>query len=276
MTELLESRRCFNGVQNRYRHQAQTLGCPMTVSVYLPDQAQNNPLPVIYWLSGLTCTDRNFIEKAGAQRIASELGLILVAPDTSPRGEMVADDPSDALGQGAGFYLNATEKPWRAHYQMADYITQELPLWMSGNFPVSGQQSMMGHSMGGHGALLLALKNQEFYRCASAFSPIANPCQCPWGVDAFHAYLGSDQELWKTWDTCEQLKLAPTSLPMRVDIGLDDPFFEEQLKPDTLKISASVHQAPLKIYEHPGFDHSYFFIASFIEEQLRFHARYLI
>ncbi|MFM2480676.1 S-formylglutathione hydrolase [Celerinatantimonas sp. YJH-8] len=275
MNELIESRRCFSGVQNRYQHRSTVLDCDMNLSVYIPDIAQSKPLPVVYWLSGLTCTDRNFVEKAGAQRIAAELELIIVAPDTSPRGEHVPDDTSDSLGQGAGFYVNATEEPWENHYQMADYITQELPTWVAENLPASDRRAISGHSMGGHGALTLALKNPELYRSASAFSPIANPCDCPWGEGALSHYLGSDRERWKAWDSSELLAQTPSTLPMRVDIGTADPFFETQLKVKRLEKAAQVHQAPLTVYYHEGYDHSYFFIASFIEQQLRFHAQYL-
>ena len=274
MSELLESRRCFGGVQNRYRHQSATLGCSMQLSVYLPDLASRKPLPVLYWLSGLTCTDRNFVEKAGAQRIASELGVIVIAPDTSPRGEDIADSPDDALGQGAGFYLNARQAPWNSHYQMADYITQELPEWVNANLPVNGRQAIAGHSMGGHGALILALKNPPLYRSVSAFSPIANPIQCPWGENAFRTYLGDDRQLWTQWDSCELLQSHGCTLPVRVDQGLDDPFLSQQLHPQALEKAAQNLQN-VKVYYHQGYDHSYFFIASFIEEQLRFHHHYL-
>lgn len=275
MSELIDSRRSFNGVQNRYRHHAASLGCEMQLSVYLPDAAAEKPLPVVYWLSGLTCNDRNFVEKAGAQRIASELGLILVCPDTSPRGDNVADDASDSLGQGAGFYINATQAPWSEHYRMADYVTIDLPQWVQENLPTNGKQSIAGHSMGGHGAIMLSLKHPELYLSVSAFSPIANPCDCPWGEGAFSHYLGDDKAQWQAWDSKELLEASGSQLPIRVDIGRDDPFFENQLKVERLEAAALQHQAPLTVHYHDGFDHSYFFIATYIEAQLRFHAEYL-
>ncbi|MFM2486082.1 S-formylglutathione hydrolase [Celerinatantimonas yamalensis] len=275
MNELIESRRCFNGEQRRYRHRANTLSCDMQVSVYLPDQAKSQPLPAVYWLSGLTCNDRNFVEKAGAQRIASELGLILIVPDTSPRGEGVADADSDSLGQGAGFYVNATEQPWRAHYQMERYVTDELVQWSADTLPVNDKRAIAGHSMGGHGALTLALKHPHLYTSASAFSPISHPTECPWGQAALSAYLGEDPQLWLQHDACVLLQSKRSHIPMRVDQGLADPFLTEQLNPQALEKAAQVHQAPLAMHYHDGFDHSYFFVASFIETQLRFHHHYL-
>jgi len=230
-------------------------------------------LPVLYWLSGLTCTDENFMQKAGAQRVAAELGLIIVAPDTSPRGENVPDDEQGAwdFGQGAGFYLNATQQPWAQHYRMYDYVVKELPALIEANFPVSHKRGISGHSMGGHGALICALKNPGRYQSVSAFSPISNPSNCPWGEKAFSRYLGENQANWKDWDACELIKNAKERLPLLVDQGQNDDFIH-QLKPEALKAAAKAAGHPLMLRLQEGYDHSYYFVASFIEEHLRHHA----
>lgn len=203
--ELLEEHRMFGGWQQRYRHAAQSLNCNMTFSIYLPPPRDDNPPPVLYWLSGLTCNDENFTLKAGAQRIAAELGLVLVMPDTSPRGDEVPNDEGYDLGQGAGFYLNATQAPWDRHFRMYDYISAELPALIEQHFSVSDRQSIFGHSMGGHGALIMAFRNPQRFRSVSAFAPIVNPCQVPWGRKAFTAYLGSDESQWLQYDSCHLL-----------------------------------------------------------------------
>jgi S-formylglutathione hydrolase len=275
--ELVAANKSFGGWHKRYRHRSSTLNCDMVFAVYLPPQAdQGKPLPVVYWLSGLTCTDENFMQKAGAQRIAAELGLVIVAPDTSPRGEGVPDDPDGAydFGSGAGFYINATEQPWARHYQMYDYVVDELPQLVEANFPVSAKRSICGHSMGGHGALICALKNPGRYQSVSALAPITNPSQVPWGQKALGRYLGDNPADWKAWDTCELLADASERLPLLVDQGEGDDFLA-QLRPEALEAAAQSAGHPLTLRRQPGYDHSYYFIASFIEDHLRHHAQAL-
>ena len=273
--ELLEEHRLFGGWQQRYRHTSSSVNGPMTFSIYLPPTADDTPPPVLYWLSGLTCNDENFTTKAGAQRIAAELGLVLVMPDTSPRGDSVANDPGYDLGQGAGFYVNATQAPWAAHYRMYDYVSSELPALVQAHFNVSDRQSISGHSMGGHGALMLALRHPERYRSASAFAPIVNPSEVPWGRKAFTAYLGSDETAWREYDSCHLLTQATSKLPLLVDQGDSDQFLPDQLQPAQLVLRAEEFGWPLTLRTQSGYDHSYYFIASFIEDHLRFHAGYL-
>ncbi|KHS81282.1 S-formylglutathione hydrolase [Pectobacterium brasiliense] len=274
--ELLEEHRMFGGWQQRYRHVSETLNTAMTFSIYLPPTQDDTPPPVLYWLSGLTCNDENFTTKAGAQRVASELGLVLVMPDTSPRGDGVADDAGYDLGQGAGFYVNATQAPWAAHYRMYDYISSELPALIQQHFNVNRRQSISGHSMGGHGALMLALRNPDQFQSASAFAPIVNPSQVPWGRKAMTAYLGEDETQWLQYDSCHLLANSQKKLPMLVDQGDCDQFLPDQLQPAKLEELASQYDWPLTLRTQSGYDHSYFFIASFIEDHLRFHARYLL
>ncbi|MFJ5507200.1 S-formylglutathione hydrolase [Pectobacterium jejuense] len=274
--ELLEEHRMFGGWQQRYRHVSETLNTAMTFSIYLPPTQDDTPPPVLYWLSGLTCNDENFTTKAGAQRVASELGLVLVMPDTSPRGDEVADDAGYDLGQGAGFYVNATQAPWAAHYRMYDYISSELPALIQQHFNVNCRQSISGHSMGGHGALMLALRNPDQFQSASAFAPIVNPSQVPWGRKALTAYLGEDETQWLQYDSCHLLANSQKKLPMLVDQGDCDQFLPDQLQPAKLEELASQYDWPLTLRTQSGYDHSYFFIASFIEDHLRFHARYLL
>ncbi len=273
--ELLEEHRLFGGWQQRYRHSSSSVNGPMTFSIYLPPTADDTPPPVLYWLSGLTCNDENFTTKAGAQRIAAELGLVLVMPDTSPRGEAVANDPGYDLGQGAGFYVNATQAPWAAHYRMYDYVSSELPALVREHFNVSDRQSISGHSMGGHGALMLALRHPERYRSASAFAPIVNPSEVPWGRKAFTAYLGTDETSWREYDTCYLLAHTSARLPLLVDQGDSDQFLPDQLQPARLAQQAEEQGWPLTLRTQSGYDHSYYFIASFIEDHLRFHASHL-
>lgn len=272
---LISRQKCFGGWQERHRHHSPTLACDMVFGIYLPPQAeQGRRVPVLYWLSGLTCTDENFEQKAGAQRIAAELGLAIVTPDTSPRGPDVPGDPDGAwdFGQGAGFYLNASEPPWNRHYRMYDYVVQELPQLIERAFPVCDRRGIAGHSMGGHGALICALKNPGRYRSVSAFSPICHPMACPWGEKAFSGYLGPDREQWKAWDASELLPQAEEQLPILVDQGEADDFLHTQLKPEALQQAAAESGYPLMLRLQPGYDHSYFFIASFIGDHLQHHA----
>lgn len=274
--ENVSQAKVFGGWHKQYTHDSATLNCNMRFAIFLPPNAtKSTPVPVLYWLSGLTCTDENFMQKAGAFRKAAELGIAIVAPDTSPRGDDVADDEGYDLGKGAGFYLNATQQPWSRHYHMYDYVTQELPALIEANFPVSQLKSISGHSMGGHGALTIGLKNASVYRSISAFSPICNPMQCPWGQKAFNAYLGSDFATWQQYDASELLKQAKAELPILVDQGDADGFLVEQLKPEELLAAAQVHGSDLELRMQPGYDHSYFFISSFIDEHLAFHAKHL-
>ena len=274
LTTLSETR-VFGGRLKRVRHQSAAVRCEMTFAIFLPPQVEDGAkVPVFYWLSGLTCTDENFTQKAGAFRVAAELGLAIVAPDTSPRGEGVPGDPDGAwdFGQGAGFYVDATEEPWARHYRMHDYVTRELPALVEGNFPVSGRRSIAGHSMGGHGALVCALKHPGFYKAVSAFAPIVNPAAVPWGEKAFGRYLGPDQDRWLDWDACALIGKAKERLPILIDQGDRDGFLEAQLKPQALVAAAEAVGHPLTLRMQPGYDHSYFFISTFIEDHLRHHA----
>ncbi|WP_413975722.1 S-formylglutathione hydrolase [Stenotrophomonas acidaminiphila] len=272
----IEHRACFGGWQDVYRHRSQVLGCDMTLGVYLPPQAQDGArLPVLYWLSGLTCTEQNFITKAGAQRYAAEHGIILVAPDTSPRGDDVADAEGYDLGKGAGFYLNATQAPWAPHYRMYDYVVGELPALVEARFPASDARAISGHSMGGHGALVIALRSPGRYRSVSAFSPIVAPSQVPWGEKAFAAYLGQDRDAWLQYDATALVAGAGERLPLLVDQGDADEFLEPQLRPQLLRDACAAAGHPLQLRMQPGYDHSYYFIASFIGEHIAHHARAL-
>lgn len=278
--ECISSNKMFGGWHKRYTHDSETTNCLMTFAIYLPPQVEDGgTAPVLYWLSGLTCTDQNFSQKAGAQRIAAELGIVLVMPDTSPRGEGVADDAEGAydLGLGAGFYVNSTEEPWRPHYQMYDYVVSELPELIEANFPVSDKRSICGHSMGGHGALMIGLKNPQRYLSISAFSPIVNPVDVPWGEKAFSAYLGDDRSAWEGYDSCLLIKQADPAdqRPILIDQGDADGFLEEQLKPERFVKAAEKANYPVTLRMQAGYDHSYFFIATFIEEHVRFHAAVL-
>ncbi|HAZ5755541.1 TPA: S-formylglutathione hydrolase [Escherichia coli] len=276
--EMLEEHRCFEGWQQRWRHDSSTLNCPMTFSIFLPPPRDHTPPPVLYWLSGLTCNDENFTTKAGAQRVAAELGIVLVMPDTSPRGEQVANDDGYDLGQGAGFYLNATQPPWATHYQMYDYLRDELPTLIQSQFNVSDRCAISGHSMGGHGALIMALKNPGKYTSVSAFAPIVNPCSVPWGIKAFSTYLGEDKNAWLEWDSCALMYAsnAQDAIPTLIDQGDNDQFLADQLQPAVLAEAARQKAWPMTLRIQPGYDHSYYFIASFIEDHLRFHAQYLL
>lgn len=268
----------FDGWHKQYIHQSSTLNCEMRFAIYLPLEAtEDKPVPVLYWLSGLTCTDENFMQKAGAFKKASELGIAIVAPDTSPRGEGVPDDPEGAydFGLGAGFYLNATQEPWQEHYQMYSYIVDELPQLIEANFPVSKRKAISGHSMGGHGALTIGIKNPTAYSSISAFSPICHPMAVPWGQKAFRNYLGEDKSKWLQYDAVELMKTHLITAPILVDQGNADSFLTEQLKPETLQSAAIEAKANLTLRIQPGYDHSYYFIQTFIDEHLEFHAKYL-
>ena len=276
--ENIASNKSFGGWHKRYRHRSATLACDMVFAIYLPPQAElGKPLPVVYWLSGLTCTDENFMQKAAAQRVAAELGMIIVAPDTSPRGTDVPGDPDGGwdFGHGAGFYLNASEAPWSTHYRMHDYVVHELPALIEASFPASDARSISGHSMGGHGALVAALRNPGRYRAVSAFAPICNPSQCPWGEKAFSRFLGAEHSAWREWDASLLIAQAAEQLPLLIDQGDGDSFLATQLKPETLQRAAAASGYPLTLRMQPGYDHSYYFIASFIEEHLRFHSQSL-
>ena len=271
--------RSFGGEQRQYEHAANSTACTMRFSIFLPPQAASAKVPVLYWLSGLTCTDDNFVQKAGAQRVAAELGIAIVAPDTSPRGDGVPDDPDAAydFGLGAGFYVNATQAPWRKHYQMYDYISSELPALVEKHCAVDPARSgISGHSMGGHGALVIGLRNAARFKSISAFSPISSPMKCPWGEKALGNYLGEDRDAWALYDACEQVKAhADGKQAVLVDQGEADNFLAEQLKSHLLAEAFAEAGRELTLRMQPGYDHSYFFIASFIEDHLRFHAREL-
>ena len=269
---------CFGGEQLQFTHQSAACKCPMTFSIYLPPQAKNGKVPMVWWLSGLTCTDQNFVTKAGAQGFAAELGIAIVCPDTSPRGDDVPDDPESAydFGLGAGFYVNATQAPWSANYHMYDYVVEELPALINQGFAVDGARAAIsGHSMGGHGALTIALKNPDKYQSVSAFAPIVSPLNCPWGEKALGNYIGADRADWAQYDTCALVSSAQTHLPVLVDQGTADNFLQEQLKTELLIEASDKAGYPMQIRYQDGYDHSYFFIASYIAEHLEFHARFL-
>ncbi len=275
--ELLEEHHCYEGRQQRWRHDSTVLNCAMTFSIFLPPVDETARPPVLYWLSGLTCNDENFSTKAGAQRVAAELGIVLVMPDTSPRGDDVADDAGYDLGKGAGFYLNATEQPWASHYRMYDYLRDELPALITQTFAVSERCAISGHSMGGHGALIMALKNPGRFTSVSAFAPIVNPTQVPWGQKAFSHYLGDDATRWQAWDSCALMLASQPehAIPTLIDQGDADQFLAGQLQPAVLAEAARQTAWPLTLRIQPGYDHSYYFIATFIEDHLRFHAEHL-
>jgi S-formylglutathione hydrolase len=275
---LVSRNRSFGGEQAVYSHASRETRCTMRFGLYLPPQAATTRVPVLYWLSGLTCTEENFIVKAGAQRVAAELGLALVVPDTSPRG---LDLPGDAdaydFGVGAGFYVDATVAPWSGSYRMYSYVARELPELVAAQFPIDAARAgIFGHSMGGHGALTIALKNPRRYRSVSAFSPIASPARSPWGEKALAGYLGSDRASWRAYDATALIEDAGwRGPPILVDQGTADPFIDTQLKPALLEEACRRSEVGLELRMRDGYDHSYFFIATFIEDHLRFHARHL-
>ena len=274
----LSQNKSFGGKQLRFEHESSSCSCKMTVSIFLPPEAENTRVPVLYWLSGLTCTDENFVTKAGAQNYASKHGIAIIAPDTSPRGDDVPDDPEGAydFGLAAGFYVNATEAPFSTHYHMYDYITKELPSLINANFNVDPSlQGIFGHSMGGHGAITIALNNPGQYKSLSAFAPISSPMNCPWGEKALTGYLGSDRETWKKHDAAYLVGTTSEKLPLLVDQGTGDNFLKDQLKPELLQQAADANQYPVTIRMQEGYDHSYFFIATFMEDHIDHHARAL-
>ena len=269
----VEQHASFGGRQEVWQHASAVLGCDMKFGVYLPEQAlRGEACPVLYFLAGLTCTEQNFITKANAQEHAARHGIVVVAPDTSPRGADVADDEAYDLGQGAGFYLNATQQPWAAHYRMQDYVAEELPALVERHFLVTTQRALCGHSMGGHGALVTALRHPGRYRSVSAFAPIVAPSQVPWGRKAFSEYLGDDRAAWKEWNAVELIAKAPERLPLLVDQGGADDFLASQLRPELLQAACDAAGHPLTLRVHPGYDHSYYFIATFLGEHFAHHA----
>jgi S-formylglutathione hydrolase len=281
MNEIKEVSRTkvFDGTLTQYTHQSRFTNCEMRFAIYLPPQANDKTkVPCLYWLSGLTCTDENFMQKSGALKMAASLGIAIIAPDTSPRGDNVPDDENGAydFGLGAGFYVNATESPWKTNYQMYDYILTELPSLIEQHFPVSEHKSISGHSMGGHGALVMALRNPEAFTSVSAFSPICNPVNAPWGIKAFSHYLGDNQEDWQEYDASYLIGKATTKVPALVHQGGDDNFLTDQLMPSALINAAEKSGYPLHFEQVEGYDHSYYFIASFIEQHLSFHANHLL
>jgi S-formylglutathione hydrolase len=279
--ELISRHAAFGGAVSFHRHDAAETACAMRFAVYLPPQAERRRVPVLWYLAGLTCTEETFMIKAGAQRAAAELGLALVAPDTSPRGVPLPGD-SDAwdFGVAAGFYLDATQEPWSRHYRMYSYVTRELQQVVVANFPIDpARQGIFGHSMGGHGALTIGLKNPEIYRSISAFAPISAPMHCPWGLKAFTGYLGPDRERWRAYDACELIRSLPSGArrpPLLVDQGLADPFLEQQLLPERLERACRESGVPLTLRRQPAYDHGYYFISTFVEDHLRHHARTLL
>lgn len=269
--------RCFGGVQGVYSHASTATGTEMRLSVYVPEQARSGPVPGVVFLSGLSCTEENFTVKAGAQRYAAELGLIVVAPDTSPRGPGVADDPAYDLGQGAGFYVDALQSPWAPHFRMYSYVAEELPALIAANFPQrAGALGLMGHSMGGHGALVLGLREPQRFGSVSALAPIVTPSQVPWGVKAFSAYLGPDEAAWREYDATALIE-AGRRRPevLRIDQGEADKFLGEQLRPEVFAAACERAGQPVEVRRHPGYDHGYFFVATVIGEHLRHHAELL-
>ena len=272
----IEHHASFGGRQEVWQHASRSTGTDMKLGVYLPPAAlAGEKCPVLYWLSGLTCTEQNFITKAGAQQFAAQHGLIVVAPDTSPRGEGVANDAAYDLGQGAGFYVNATEEPWAAHFRMEDYVVDELPALIEQHFPASAARGIFGHSMGGHGALTLALRHPGKYRSVSAFSPIVAASQVPWGQKALKAYLGDDLAAWQAHDAVALIASVTERLPLLVDQGDADEFLAEHLKPELLQAACDKAGHPLTLRMQPGYDHSYYFIATFMGDHVAHHAKAL-
>ena len=273
----ISEHKCFGGVQGYYAHASKEIGLEMKFSVFQPPQAKSRKLPVLYYLAGLTCTEETFVIKAGAQRVAAKLGLVLVAPDTSPRG---ANIPGEAdswdFGVGAGFYVDATREPWSRHYRMYSYVTRELPALVAQSFPVDpARQGIFGHSMGGHGALVCALRNPGQYKSLSAFAPIAAPMRCPWGKKTFKGYLGEDQQAWQQYDASELIKRAPFNGAILVDQGMADKFLSDQLYPEVLETACRAAGQALTLRRQEGYDHGYFFISTFMEDHLQHHSSQL-
>ena len=283
--QVLSEHACFGGVQGSYQHSSSVIGLPMRFGVYTPPQAKQGPVPVLVYLAGLTCNEETFAIKAGAQRVAAELGLMLVTPDTSPRGTGVEGaDAAWDFGTAAGFYLDATQAPWAHHWRMESYITGELPALLAQHFPVQAgahpvRMGLFGHSMGGHGALTLALRHPGLFESVSAFAPIAAPTQCPWGVKAFTGYLGSsdqDRSTWAAHDATELIKAGQRAPHILIDQGEGDKFLAEQLHPHLFEAACQAAGQPLTLRRHAGYDHGYFFIQSFVEDHIRHHAKILL
>ena len=274
--ELVSEARCFEGRQLTYKHRSTVCACDMRFAAYLPPAAERGPVPALYWLSGLTCTEENFSVKSGAQRYAAELGLALIIPDTSPRGvDLPGEDEFINVGTGAGFYVNATEAPWAAHYRMYDYVADELVGVVNAGLPVDPERkSISGHSMGGHGALTVGLRNPNAYRSISAFSPISSARRSAWGRQALTAYLGGDETAWSDYDASAVARAMPSRHRLLVDQGAADPFLD-QLRPADLLEACEASGQPIEFREHAGYDHGYFFVGTFIGEHLRFHAEAL-
>ncbi|WP_286828360.1 MULTISPECIES: S-formylglutathione hydrolase [Kordiimonas] len=272
--EIISETGCFSGIQGTYKHASEILDCDMQFSVYTPPAAAHGKVPVLWYLSGLTCTEENATVKAGFQRVASELGLMVICPDTSPRGDHVPDDDAYDFGKGAGFYVNATEDPWAKNFRMSDYITKELAEFVASvGMTDMSRQGITGHSMGGHGALTIFLKNRETFRSVSAFAPIVSPMNCPWGEKALTGYIGSDRAAWAEYDACALLERdGAADVNILIDQGLADNFLEGQLKPELLEAACEKVGQKLTLRRHEGYDHSYFFISTFIEDHLRHHA----
>jgi S-formylglutathione hydrolase len=278
MFEIIGEHACFGGVQGFYKHPSSVIGLPMRFGVFQPPQAKLGPVPTLMWLAGLTCNEETFAIKAGAQRVAAELGLMLITPDTSPRNTGIEGaDANWDFGHGAGFYLDATQAPWAHHFRMESYLTGELPAVLAQHFPIqAGRAGVFGHSMGGHGALTLALRHPHLFNSVSAFAPIAAPLQCPWGVKAFSGYLGEDKTAWAAHDATELIRSGARTSALLIDQGLADKFLAEQLHPEAFEAACTSAGQPLTLRRHAGFDHGYYFIASFIEDHLRHHAAALI
>ncbi len=268
---------CFGGVAGFWKHASAATGTTMTFGTFIPEAAKSGPRPVLTYLAGLTCTPDTFMTKAGAFRAAAEAGVILIAPDTSPRGEGVPDTPDEwDFGQSAGFYIDATQAPWSQHFQMQTYITTDLQAAVAANFPVDlARQGLFGHSMGGHGAITLGLKRPDLYKSLSAFAPISNPVDCPWGQKAFTRYLGGDAASWAAHDASALLAKAPAGPAILVDQGLSDPFLAEQLKPEALEAASAASGRPVIVRRHAGYDHGYYFIQTFIDDHIGHHATIL-
>jgi S-formylglutathione hydrolase len=275
--ETIATHYCFGGTQGFYRHQSVVCAGPMRFAVFVPPHAVGEKLPAVMVLAGLTCTEETFAIKAGAQRVAAELGLVLVMPDTSPREPVLQGDREAwDFGQGAGFYVDATQAPWQSHYRMFSYVVDELPRVVAAQLPVDpARMGVMGHSMGGHGALVAALRRPDRFRSCSAFAPIAAPTQCPWGHKAFGGYLGADRSAWAAYDACELMRAKPFAHEILVDQGLADKFLAEQLRPDLLEDAANASGQLLRLRRHAGYDHGYFFIQSFVADHLAHHKRQL-
>ncbi|TAM83285.1 MAG: S-formylglutathione hydrolase [Candidimonas sp.] len=277
--KLLDEHRCFGGVQRFYSHDSAAIGLPMRFSAFLPPRAAADRVPVLFFLAGLTCTEETFMVKAGAQRMAAQYGLMLVAADTSPRGAVIPGEDDDwDFGVGAGFYVDATQPPWRSHYRMESYVARELFDIVTTQLPGdAGRAGIFGHSMGGHGALVLAQRHRDQYRSVSAFSPIAAPSRCPWGRKAFAGYLGDDPDVWAGYDASQLMRQSRCPYPdgILIDQGLADPFLDEQLHPDDFAAACVSAQQPLTLRRHDGYDHGYYFVSTFVADHLAFHTERL-